>query len=208
MPTQKQTPIEIFRKLARDPEATAAAQVAQARFGRAYAAFAEMQSFDFLLLAQIRHPNATPRTAVALMGEEVDALVATVKEMRADFNRTRVSEFKRLAQVDAIVLRRESQLDAMIQHAANVRTSALNQIERDSEKVQKLKDAGLNQEQIELTAELALKPDEIEQIYKASVKPLMHERDLIAAYRRTLDETKLPETIQAHVREAQAEAVQ
>lgn len=207
MTTQKQTPLEVFRKLVQDPDATTAAQAAQARFGRAYAAFAEMQSFDFLLLAQSRHPNATPRTAVALLGEEVDALVEKVKTLRSDINRTRVSEMKRLEQVDAIVLQRERELDASIQHSANVRISALQQIDRDSERLMKLKDAGLNQEQIELTVAVSVKPDEIEQIYTASVAPLLQERELIAIYRRSLDETKLPETILARVRKAETEAV-
>lgn len=205
MTTQKQTPLEVFRKLVQDPDATAAAQ---ARFGRAYAEFQQMQSFDFLLLALIRHPNATPRTAVALLGEEVDALVEKVKTLRSDINRTRVSEMKRLEQVDAIVLQRERELDASIQHSANVRISALQQIDRDSERLKKLKDAGLNQEQIELTVAVSVKPDEIEQIYTASVAPLLQERELIAFYRRTLDETRLSETILARVRKAQTEAVQ
>lgn len=208
MTTQKQTPLEVFRKLVQDPDATAAAQAAQSRFGRAYAEFQQMQSFDFLLLALIRHPNATPRTAVALLGEEVDALVEKVKTLRSDINRTRVSEMKRLEQVDAIVLQRERELDASIQHSANVRISALQQIDRDSERLKKLKDAGLNQEQIELTVAVSVKPDEIEQIYTASVAPLLQERELIAFYRRTLDETKLSETILSRVRKAQTEAVQ
>ena len=208
MPTQKQTPLEIFRKLARDPEATATAQAAQARFGRAYAAFAEMQSFDFLLLAQIRHPNATPRTAVSLLGEEVDALITTGKAMRTGVHLARVSEMKRLEPIDEIVLQRERELDASIQHSANARSSALYQIGRDSEKMQKMKDSGLSQEQLALVAEIALKPDEIQQIYEASVAPLFQEREAITRFRHSLDESQLPETILARVRNAQAEGTQ
>lgn len=208
MTTNNQTSIEIFRKIAQDQNATATAQAAQACFGRVYAGFAEMQSFDFLLIAVNRHPHASPHTAVKLLSEECDSFVATAKSLRAEFQRTRVSEKVRLESVDAIVLKRSKEIDASIQDSFNMRISALNQIERDAEKLQKMREAGLSKDQIDLIADIAVKPDEIQQIYEASVEPLILEREAIARFRKTFDETQLPSVILDRVHKAQTEAVQ